>query len=66
MDVLNHIVLYVANRMHFGQWRNAKKYIVFVPAVLFTFFGFSTFHEILFGHPEVHQASTSLVPVLVG
>lgn len=68
IDAINHVLLYFANKAHFGQMYNLKKHVVFVPALLFIVFGVDTLHEVYHGimHPQVDlPAAASWIPLLV-
>ncbi len=43
VDSINHVMLFVANKISFDQYFRVKKYIIFIPAVLFTCSGVDTF-----------------------
>lgn len=68
LDVFNHVLLYVTNRMSFGQYYNAKKFIIFIPSVLFFISGCSTlleaYHSAIAEHSS-ELASVSLIPLIV-
>lgn len=68
LDFLNHVLLYVTNKMSFGQYYNAKKFIIFIPSILFTVFGFHTlteaYHSVISSAP-LEETATSIIPLLV-
>lgn len=46
IDAVNHIMLYFANKISFDEYFCLKKYIIFIPAVLFTVSGIDTFNHV--------------------
>ena len=69
LDIVNHVILYVCNKISFGDYYNIKKYIVFMPAIFFVGSGFHTLSSAYstFYYP-VHEAPVafSWIPIAVG
>ena len=55
IDVVNHVVLYIANKISFDEYYKIKKYIVFLPSFLFTVVGIETMHNLW--HEVFHPGS---------
>ena len=69
VDTANHVMLYIANKLSVTKYRNYKKYIVFIPAVLFTCFGIETlqnvYTEFLTGEKTADHMDFSFIPLAV-
>lgn len=68
IDFANHICLFFANKLSFGEYYDLKKYIVFVPAFFFTFFGGATLWEVyreVVSGPHLELVDQSWVPLAV-
>lgn len=68
IDFVNHLALFTANKLSFEEAPRLKKYIVFLPAFFFSFFGCSTLHEVYleaFTGPHVEVVAQSWVPLAV-
>jgi hypothetical protein len=68
IDFVNHVVLYIANKISFDQYYSIKKYIVFVPSFLFTAVGIETmgnlWHEVFHGLGNGEE-SFAIIPLVV-
>ena len=67
VDAINHVMLYFANKIGFDEYFSLKKYIIFIPAVLFTISGIDTFNHLFhsFSTGEVISEipTLSLIPL---
>jgi zinc transporter 9 len=67
VDAINHVMLYFANKITFDEYFSLKKYIILIPAVLFTLSGIDTFSHLyqayLSGQTISEIPSLSLIPL---